>query len=62
MVMQCELCALNSDASAVNSTMRMFGIKFARLHPQHAEVRNAFATARNLDEWRGVLDRWYSSE
>lgn len=62
MVMQCELCALNSDASAVNSTMRMFGIKFARLHPQHAEVRIAFATARNLDEWRGVLDRWYSSE
>ena len=60
MEMQCELCILNGDASAVNSTMRMFGIKFARLHPQQAEVRNAFATARNLDEWRGVLDRWYS--
>ena len=60
MEMQCDLCTQNTDASAAHSTMRMFGIKFARLHPQHAEVRNAFAKSHALGEWRGVLDRWYS--
>jgi tRNA-dihydrouridine synthase B len=58
--MQWELCLTVGDAKRVVSTMRMFGIKFARLHPQAAEVRNAFATARSLEAWREVLDRWYS--
>ena len=44
------------------STMRMFAIKFARMHPQHANVRNAFAVTRTLDGWNGVLDRWYPRE
>jgi len=57
--MQCDLCLTVGDAARVVSTMRMFGIKFARLHPQHAEVRNAFAVARTLDAWRRVLDEWY---
>ena len=48
MEMHCDLCTQNADANAAHSTMRMFGIKFARLHPQHAEVRNAFATSRDL--------------
>ena len=58
--MHCELCMANGDAAGVMSTMRMFGIKFARMHPQHAEVRNAFAIARGLDEWGRVLERWYA--
>ncbi len=57
--MQCELCLLVDDETGTNSTMRTFGIKFARLHPQHADVRNAFARCQSLEEWRGVLDRWY---
>jgi nifR3 family TIM-barrel protein len=57
--MHCELCLAVGDAARAASTMRMFGIKFARMHPQHAEVRDAFAVAKNLDDWRRVLDRWY---
>ncbi len=58
--LQCALCLEREDERAVLSTMRKFGIKFAPLHPQHVEVRNAFATARSLAQWRGVLDMWYS--
>jgi nifR3 family TIM-barrel protein len=56
---QCDLCLTVGDAARVVSTMRMFGIKFARLHPRYAEVRNAFAAARTLDAWRDVLRVWY---
>ncbi len=61
MEMQCELCLQVDDEAGVNSTMRMFAIKFARLHPQHVEVRNAFAKCRSLEEWRAVLEQWYSA-
>lgn len=57
--MQCGLCLEIGDDARVVSTMRMFGIKFARMHPRSVEVRNAFATARTLEAWRDVLDRWY---
>ena len=57
--MHCDLCLASGDPASVVSTMRMFGIKFARMHPQHTEVRNAFAVARSLDEWGSVLQRWY---
>ena len=59
MELHCGLCLQASDEAGANSTMRMFAIKYARLHPQHVEVRNAFAKCRSLGEWRGVLDRWY---
>ena len=59
MEMHCELCLQAGDATGANTTMRMFGIKYARLHPQHVEVRNAFAKCRSLEDWRGVLDQWY---
>jgi tRNA-dihydrouridine synthase len=58
--MQCELSLEREDERAVLSTMRKFGIKFAPFHPQSIEVRNAFATARSLAQWRAVLDVWYS--
>jgi nifR3 family TIM-barrel protein len=41
--------------------MRKFGIKYARLHPRHAEVRAGFALAKTRQEWHAVLDRWYGS-
>ena len=61
MELHCELCLQASDDAGANSTMRMFSIKYARLHPQHTEVRNAFAKCRSLGEWREALDRWYST-
>ena len=59
--LQCELCLRVSDPAQTLTTMRTFGIKFARLHHCHAEVRNAFAAARTIEDWRSVLDRWYPS-
>ena len=41
------------------ATLRKFGIKYARLHPEHAIVRNDFAVSRTAAEWQAVLDRWY---
>jgi nifR3 family TIM-barrel protein len=57
--MQRELCLSVGDAARAASTMRTFGIKFARLHPQHESVLKDFATAHGLDEWGAVLHRWY---
>lgn len=42
--------------------MRKFGIKYARLHPQHQQVRDAFVAATNAEQWHAVLDRWYADE
>jgi nifR3 family TIM-barrel protein len=42
--------------------MRKFGIKYAALHPQHLVVRAAFATVKNLNEWRAVLAQWYAED
>jgi len=58
--MHFELCLASGNPSDVTSTMRMFAIKFARVHPQPTEVRNAFAVTRSLDDWNRVLERWYS--
>ncbi|MEZ6068539.1 MAG: tRNA-dihydrouridine synthase [Planctomycetaceae bacterium] len=43
------------------STLRKFAIKYARLHPDHAEVRNAFGRGRTPEEFRAILDRWYTA-
>lgn len=57
--MQWELCLQATGEPAASSTMRSFGIKFARLHPQPDGVRNAFASARGREAWQSVLDQWY---
>lgn len=60
MEMHCELCLRVDNEAGAHSTMRMFAIKYARLHPQHTEVRNAFAKCRTLDDWRRTLSDWYA--
>jgi hypothetical protein len=42
--------------------MRKFGIKYSASHPRGLEVREQFARVKNFDEWRGVLDRWYTED
>ena len=39
--------------------MRNYGIKYSRVHPQPNAVRDAFATMRQPEQWKEVLDRWY---
>ena len=39
--------------------MRKFCIKYASLHPQHLEVREALVRIHSRAEWEGVLARYY---
>jgi tRNA-dihydrouridine synthase B len=57
--MQCELSLAAGDSKSAVASMRMFGIKFARMHPNHTAVRNAFALTHNLNDWQRVVERWY---
>ena len=41
-------------------TMRKFGIKYSRLHPDHEQVRKSFCQVKQAGAWREVLDKWYS--
>jgi nifR3 family TIM-barrel protein len=42
--------------------LRKFGIKYARLHPQAQQVRDAFVAVRQPSHWRAVLDQWYAED
>jgi tRNA-dihydrouridine synthase B len=57
--LQRTLCDEIYDERRVLSTMRKFGIKFAKLHPSHEQVRNAFAAGKTLAAWQTVLDDFY---
>jgi nifR3 family TIM-barrel protein len=43
-------------------TMRKFGIKYAQLHPQSQEVRDAFVAVKAPCDWQSVLERWYADD
>src|SRR3954471_7321299 len=42
--------------------MRKFAIKYARLHPDHIEVREEFCRVKEPGGWRGVLEKWYAAD
>ncbi len=42
--------------------MRKFGIKYARLHPQHLDVRQAMTKMRSRDDYAAVLKQWYAED
>lgn len=42
--------------------MRKFGIKYSASHPEGLQVREHFVRVKNFDEWKAVLDRWYSED
>ena len=41
-------------------SMRKFAIKYARLHPEHLAVRDAFVGVKVNADWQAVLDRHYA--
>ena len=47
-------------ARQVGRIMRKFGIKYAQLHPQSLQVRDAFIAVKEVGQWKNVLDRWYT--
>lgn len=59
--MQMELCQQVYNERQATTTMRKFGIKFARWHPKYEAVRNSFVATRSTTEWRSVLDSLYLS-
>ncbi len=42
--------------------MRKFGIKYAQLHPDLVEVRNAFVQVRRPGQWQEIIQRFYSDD
>jgi nifR3 family TIM-barrel protein len=42
--------------------MRKFGIKYARLHPEPLQVRDAFVAVDEPADWQAVLERWYAGD
>lgn len=42
--------------------MRKMGIKYARFHPQAAEVKRDFVDVVSLTDWARVIDRWYRTD
>ncbi len=42
--------------------LRKHLVKYARLHPDHAEVRNAFAKANSVSDIEQLLTVWYSND
>ena len=43
-------------------SMRKFAIKYARVHPEHLAVRDAFVAVRVAADWQAVLDRFYAAD
>jgi len=41
-------------------SMRKFAIKYARSHPDHGAVRDAFVAVKAAADWQAVLDRFYA--
>jgi len=41
------------------TTMRAFGVKYALLHPQTDEVRQAFVRVKNAADWNAVLEKYF---
>ena len=44
------------------SRMRKFGIKYARLHPQAEQVRDAFVAVGSAEDFYAVLEKWYAED
>lgn len=40
-------------------SLRNFGIRYARIHPQPGKVRQACVTIKNESDWRAFMKTWY---
>jgi tRNA-dihydrouridine synthase B len=40
--------------------LRHFSLQYAKMHPRRTELRNALVAVRTEDEWRAVIDAFYS--
>ena len=56
------LAAELHGADLAGRLMRKFAIKYARLHPAHLAVRDAFVAVKTNADWEAVLDRFYADD
>jgi nifR3 family TIM-barrel protein len=56
------LAAEAYGAERCTTPMRKFGVKFAKLHPRHEEVRAAFCLIKTPADWDSVLRTFYAVE
>ncbi len=42
-------------------TLRHFSLQYAKMHPRRTDLRNALVTVRTEEEWRAVIDAFYSA-
>jgi nifR3 family TIM-barrel protein len=41
--------------------LRHFSLQYAKMHPRRTELRNALVSVRTEDEWRAVIDAFYTA-
>lgn len=56
------LCEQHYGEARGCAHMRKFCIKYASLHPEHLEVREALVRIKSRAEWEAVLTRFYSDD
>jgi len=49
-------------ADRCGGIMRKFAVKYAGLHPQYRQVRNAFVRVARPEEWQAVVEKWYADD
>jgi len=55
-----RLSAAVNGENAAGRMMRKFGIKFAAHHPRGADVKARFIRVSTTDDWRAVIDEFYT--
>jgi tRNA-dihydrouridine synthase B len=56
------LSQLRRAEAHTGKTMRKFGIRFAAHHPRGEAVRRRFIAVTSLEDWRAVLDEFYTDD
>lgn len=57
-----ELAEIVYGPERTGPPLRKFGIKYSASHPHFEQVRPDFTKIRTLEDWRAVLERWYSED
>jgi nifR3 family TIM-barrel protein len=56
-----RLACESYDPSRGLKILRHFSLQYAKMHPRRTDLRNALVKVRTEDEWRAVIDIYYSS-
>ena len=57
-----RLSAAVNGEDAAGRMMRKFGIKFSAHHPRRADVKARFIRVSTTDDWRAVIDEFYTPD